>query len=129
MTPLSIRVAAIIFILVGAGFGLSAIPVIRYILRNNDLPVMMFGIRAFSGPFERFGWSTFTVLLGVFAVLSLLEVLAGIWLWSGSKQGAILGLVLSGVNLVFWIGFALPFPLILGPLRVLLVLFGWRSLH
>lgn len=129
MTPLSIRVAAIIFILVGAGFGLSAIPVIRYILRHNDLPVMMFGIRAFSGPFERLGWSTFTVLLGVFAVLSLLEVLAGVWLWRGLRQGAILGIILSGLNMIFWIGFALPIPLIGGPLRVLLVIVGWRSLQ
>ena len=59
----------------------------------------------------------------------LLEVLAGVWLWRGLKQGALLGVVLSAVNAVFWVGFALPIPLIGGPLRILLLMLGWRSLR
>jgi len=124
-----VRIAAVIFILNGLGFGLSALPVIRYVLRYQDLPTVLFGIRSFSGPFERFGWPTFTLLLGIFAALSLLEVLAGIWLWQGLTRGAVLGLVLSGVNMIFWIGFALPFAIIGGPIRVILTVLGWRSLQ
>jgi len=128
MRPLSITVASVLFVVIGLGFGLSAFPVARYLARHHELPIV-FGIRAFAGPFERFGPGVFGRLLTAYGVLSLLEVLAGVWLWRGLKQGALLGVVLSAVNAVFWVGFALPIPLIGGPLRILLLMLGWRSLR
>lgn len=124
--PTSLKLAAALFIVTGLGFGVRAFQVAPYALRHQDLPVWM-GIRAFSGPFERFGWSTFAALLVIFGVLSLLEVLAGVLIWRGLKLGAILGLVLSAANLIFWIGFFLPGALLAGPVRVILVILGWNQ--
>lgn len=124
---LLLRISSLLFFAVGLGFGISAFPVLRYIGRNGDLPVVL-GIRAFSGPFERLGLDAFSRLLVAFGVLSLLEVLPGIWIWQGLKKGAYVGMLLSAINLPFWIGFSLPIPLVLGPLRVLLLAWTWTSL-
>ena len=55
----SIRIAAVLFWSIAAGFGLSVIPVARYLARHGELPtVPLLGFRAFGGGFfERLGRS------------------------------------------------------------------------
>ena len=49
-------------------------------------------------------------------------------LWNGSKTGAVINLILLPVEAIFWFGFALPIPWVVGVARVVLVLAGWTSL-
>jgi hypothetical protein len=88
-----------------------------------------FGFRSLAGPFEDLGVARFTGLGWTLVLVCALDVLAGIWLWQGRRRGALLGLITEPVALFLAYGFALPFLLIGIPIRVTLVLAGWRSLR
>ncbi len=61
--------------------------------------------------------------------MNVLEVLAGYWLWNARKRGAKLALVLFPAGMIFWIGYALPIMVVIGPLRVFLLARGWKTLR
>jgi hypothetical protein len=90
----------------------------------------------FLGLFESYGgpWSarvshaTFVVLLMTFLAVNLVAALAAWLLWGGSKAGAVIAVALLPVEAVFWVGFALPIPWLLGVARVVLIALAWRSL-
>jgi hypothetical protein len=114
---------------VAIGFGISCLMVMSDLRAGKGLPMMM-GFRAFGGgPFERQGIHTMQTLLALFAGVCFLECVAGLLLWNGSKQGALLALGLLPVGAVFWWGFALPFPPVFALLRTILILFAWRTLR
>ena len=123
------RVAAVLTWAYSAGFGLSTIPVAIFLLRHRRLPV-------FAGLFESYGgpWSarlqprTFTVLLMAFLVVTLVAAWTAWLVWSGSKAGAVLALVLLPIEAVFWVGFALPIPWLIGVARVVFILLAWKTL-
>jgi hypothetical protein len=127
----SIRVAAILFWGVAAGFGLSVIPVARYLVIHGELPIVpMLGFRAFGGGFfERFDTVPFVWLLAAFFAVCAGEAVAGWLLWSGARSGGILGLALLPLGAIFWWGFALPIPPIVALVRTVLVIVGWGSLR
>ncbi len=114
------RIAAVLTWAYSAGFGLPTIPVAMFLLRQGRLPV-------FAGLFETYGgpWSarlqqrTFKMLLMAFLAVTLVAAWAAWLLWKGSKKaGAVLALVLLPVEAVFWVGFALPIPWLIGVARV-----------
>lgn len=74
------------------------------------------------GPFESIGLDTSVPLLGAFLAVCVLECVAGWWLWVGREGGRSLSWALLPAELVFWIGFALPFGPVLGAGRILLVI-------
>jgi hypothetical protein len=115
----SIRVAAILFWGVAAGFGLSVILVSRSLIVHGELPtVPVLQLRAFGGGFfERFGTGPFVWLLAAFLALSASEAVAGWLLWDAARSGAILGIALLPVGAIFWWGFALPVPPIVALVR------------
>lgn len=123
------RIAAVLTWVYSAGFGLSTIPVAIFLLRHRRLPV-------FAGLFESYGgpWSarlqprTFTVLLMAFLVVTLVAAWTAWLVWNGSKAGAVLALVLLPIEAVFWIGFALPIPWLIGVARVVYVVLAWKAL-
>lgn len=123
------QIAAILTWVYAAGFGLSTIPVAIFLTRNGRLPV-------FAGLFESYGgpWSSrlqprpFTVLLMAFLGVTLLAAWAAWLMWNGSRAGAVLSLVLLPVEAVFWVGFALPIPWLIGIARVVFLALGWRTL-
>lgn len=81
-----------------------------------------------NGPFEKIGiYTTVPLLIGFLLVCSL-ECICGWGLWNGEKGSAVLSLVIIPVELLFFIGFALPFgpPLIV--IRTILLLLIWSSL-
>ena len=88
-----------------------------------------FGFRSLSGPFEQFGQEAFTALGWAFVAVCTLDVLAGIWLWQRKRRGAKLGLATTPFAFTLAIGFALPFLLLVVPVRIGLVLADWRSLR
>jgi hypothetical protein len=58
-----------------------------------------------------------------FVAVCAAEVVDGYLLWRGRPAGRVLSLALLPVELVFWVGFALPFGFPLGAGRVALT---WR---
>lgn len=123
-----LTIAALCFV-ADAGFGITMAITLDHLARTGELPMSPFGFRSFSGPFELLGRDAFTALgLALVAVCGL-DVLAGVWLWQGKRRGARMGLATTPPALALGIGFALPFLLLLAPLRAVLVAAGWRSLH
>jgi len=124
-----LRLAAILLWVSAVGFGVYCIPAIRNLLIGRDIPIVM-GFPAYGkGPFERVGIPTTVPLLAGFLLVCILEGVAGLLLWGGSKVGAILSLALLPAGAIFWWGFALPFGPIFALLRTILILLSWQSLR
>jgi len=122
------RAAAVLTWGYAAGFGLPAIPVSIYLLSQGRLPSFMGLFDMYGGPWsERFEPGTFTALLGAFFVLTGMAVWSAWWLWQGRKAGAVVNLALLPVEAIFWLGFALPFPWLVGAARAVLIVIAWRS--
>lgn len=115
--------------LYAAGFGISAVPVAVYLLRRGTLPEF-FGLFAmYGGPWSsRLGDGIFAVLLMAFLLVTLVASWAAWLVWNGSEAGAVLSLVLLPAEAVFWLGFALPIPWIVGVARVACLVLAWKSL-
>jgi hypothetical protein len=127
-TSPGLRLAALCFI-AEAGFGIFMPITLAHLARTGELPMTPFGFRSFSGPFEALGRDAFTALGWSLVVVCALDVLAGVWLWQGKRRGARLGLSTTPITLALGIGFALPFLLLLVPLRAGLVINRWPSLR
>ena len=128
VSPL-LRLAAILLLISGVGFGVFCIPAIRNLLIGRDIPTVM-GLPAYGrGPFERVGIRTTVPLLAGFLLVCILESVAGLLVWGGSKVGAILALALLPAGAIFWWGFALPFGPIFGLLSTVLILLSWQRLR
>jgi hypothetical protein len=125
----TLRAAAIVTWVYAAGFGLSAIPVAVYLRQRGRLPTFFDMFEMYGGPWSgRVSHGTFEVLLIAFLLVMLVVAWSAWLVWSGSKTGAILALALLPIEIVFWIGFALPIPWLLGAARVILLLLGWKAL-
>jgi hypothetical protein len=123
-----LRGAAILLWVNGIGFGVFCIPAIRNLLMGRDIPMVM-GFPAYGrGPFERIGIPTTVPLLAGFLLVCILEVVAGLLLWGGSKVGAILALALLPAGAIFWWGFALPFGPIFAVISTVLIVLEWHGL-
>lgn len=112
----------------GLGFGIPCIYGIWYFMKTQNIATVM-GFPSYgNGPFEKIGiYTTVPLLIGFLLVCSL-ECICGWGLWNGEKGSAVLSLVIIPVELLFFIGFALPFgpPLIV--IRTILLLLIWSSL-
>lgn len=125
----AITTAAILYCWFGLAFLISSLLSAIYVLRNGSLPVV-FGIKMLAGPFsQRLGLESAIVATVPWGVVNALEVLAGYWLWRSRKRGGVLALALFPAGMIFWIGYALPIMVVVGPLRVLLIAKGWKSLR
>lgn len=114
--------AGIVSILIGLGFGLPGIVGMRHFAEHRVVWTFM-GFPTFgNGPFERFGIPTSVPLIGAFVAVCTAEVIVGVLLVTGQRSGLWLALGLLPFELLFWIGFALPFGPILGLIRTALVI-------
>ena len=129
----AVRVAAILFVVPGLGFGLATPLILTYQAQRGELPMTPFGFRLLGGPFEQLGTDRLTALGSVLALtltgVSALDVVAGIWLWRGQRRGAALGLVTSPLTFALAAGFVLPFLLAVVPIRAALVVAGRHGLR
>ena len=125
-----VKTAAGILIALSVGFGAPAPFVASYLLREGRLPIFMGLFPAYgNGLFQRFSPATFAVLLGVFTAVNAFDVFAGVLLWGGHKLGAYALLGALPVQVVFWLGFALPIPPLLTFVLLGLLWAGRGSLH
>jgi hypothetical protein len=122
------RAAALTWVY-AAAFGIPAIPVSVYLLQKGTLPTFLDLFPMYGGPWSsQFGDPTLVIFLITFLGVTLLAAWAAWLMRKGSKAGAAINLVLLPVEAVFWLGFALPFPWLIGFARVALVTLAWKSL-
>lgn len=123
------RRAAISVWIYTACFGLPAIPISIYLLQRGELPWLGDLFPMYGGP-----WSAvmeapvLAATLWAFAGLCLLVAFGGWLLWQGRSAGALLILATLPIEAVFWYGYALPFPVVFGLLRLGFVLAAWPML-
>ena len=83
----------------------------------------------YGGPWSsRVETGTLALLLFAFLLATLVAAWAAWLVRNGSKAGVLLSLVLLPLEAVFWLGFALPFPWLIGVARATLLVLAWRSL-
>jgi hypothetical protein len=126
------RAAAITTWAYAAGFGLPALPVAKHLSDKGYLPSFRDWFTMYGGPWsERFAGHESERLVALLVAFFFVTLVASVFawmLWRGSKPGAALSLVWLPVEAVFWYGFALPFPWLIGVLRAVLVALAWKSL-
>ena len=116
------QAAAILAWISGLGFGLPAVFGLRYFVQFGEVWTFMGFPTYGGGPFERWGIPTSVPLLAGFIAVCAAEVVVGVLLWPGLSIGLWLALALFPFELVYWIGFALPFGPIPAAIRTVLVI-------
>jgi len=122
-----VKLAAVLSILVGLGFGLPCAYGIWYFSTRGEIWTFLGFPTYGEGPFEAIGIQTTVLLLAAFLVVCGLEVVMGWLLWRGLRAGAVLAVALLPFEFAFWIGFALPLGPPLGLARAILVIMRWSS--
>ena len=123
------RAAAVVTWAYAAMFGIPAAPVAIFLAENGRLPSLWGLFDMYGGPWSAgYPEGPLTLLLLAFLGLTGAAAVSGLLLWSARKSGAALNLVLLPVEAVFWIGFALPLPWLIGIARVVLISRAWTSL-
>lgn len=125
----AVRAAAVMYLVLGLGFGAGTVVTLAYFARDGELPMTPWGFRSLSGPFEQLGPGPFKTFGWSLVGVCVLDAVAGIWLWQGRRRGAWLGLGTTPLALGLGAGFALPVLLVGAPIRALLVLSGWKRLR
>ena len=115
------RAAALCSVLLGLGFGLPGAYGAWYYARHGEVWTFVGFPTYGGGPFERWGIPTSVALLLGFVAVCAAEVAVGVLLWRNAAAAPWLALILLPVELVFWIGFALPVGPLLGLARSVLV--------
>ena len=121
------RAAAGMSCLLGLGFGIPGVIGAAHLQRTGGIWKLMGYPTYGPGEFAEWGVPTTVPLILGFAGVCAAEVAVGTLLWRRRKRelGRILALVLLPIELVFWIGFRLPFGPPLGAARTALVIIGW----
>jgi len=112
------RIAAVLAATAGLGFGLPCIPAIRYFAENHQVWSFLGFPTYGEGPFEAVGLDTDLPLLTAFLGVCAAEVSVAVLLWRERPSAQRLAVTLLPVELLFWVGFALPLGPPLGLARV-----------
>lgn len=115
------RAAALCSLVLGVGFGLPGAYGAWYYARHGEVWRFLGFPTYGEGPFERRGFPISVGLLLGFVAVCVAEIVVGVVLWRGAPSGPWLALALLPVELVFWVGFALPLGPLLGLPRTVLV--------
>jgi len=115
------KAAAVCSLVLGLGFGLPGAYGAWFYARHGEVWTFLGFPTYGGGPFVRWGLPTSGALLLGFVAVCVAEVVVGVLLWRDATSAPWLALALLPVELVFWIGFALPFGPLLGLARTALV--------
>ena len=114
--------AAVCSIVLGLGFGIPALAGTVHFARTGEVWTL-FGFPTYGGgPFERISLTTSVPLLIAFTLVCAAEVGVGVLLLLDVPHASTFAHLLLPIELVFWVGFALPFGPPLGIARSVLLL-------
>ena len=126
------RALALIYAIPGIGWAVATLVVLRYHQERGELPMTPFGWRLLGGPYPEIGTDHLTPLgMGLAWLLigvSIVDVVIGRWLWQGRRGGAVLALVMAPLSLTLGWLFALPYLIVMAPLRAIGAVIAWRDL-
>jgi hypothetical protein len=117
-----LRAAAATSWLLGLGFGIPGVIGMVKLARTGEVWTFLGFPTYGDGPFERVGLSTSVPLLAAFVAVCVADLVTGTMLWTGAPGAVAATWVLLPFELVFWIGFALPFGPVLAVVRTALIL-------
>lgn len=127
------RVLAVVYAVPGGGWAVATLAVLLYHRVRGELPMTPFGWRLLGSPYPEIGTERLTplgwVLAWILIVVSGIDVLIGRWLWRGERRGAILALVMAPVSFALGQLFALPYLLVMAPLRAIAAVVAWREMR
>jgi hypothetical protein len=127
------RILAVIYAVPGVGWAVSTLAVLLYQQERGELPMTPFGWRLLGGPYPEIGTDRLTplglALAWLLIAVSIVDVVIGRWLWQGRQRGAALALVLAPLSLALGWLFALPYLLVVAPLRAIAAAVAWRDLR
>jgi hypothetical protein len=123
-----IKLAALCLWISGLGFGLPCIYGIWSALKGKGIAYVMGFPTYGNGPFEKIGVHTTSAFLFGFLFVCVLECIAGWGLWNGDKGCGVMSFALIPLEMLFFIGFALPFGPIFLLIRIILLLISWQAL-
>lgn len=124
----TITFAAIAFVVTGILYAIPTIPLTAFIITERTLPVFL-GIPFYSGSFfARQGLSWVIVSNFLFMLVGVVNIAIGLLLWKTRKIGAYLSIATFPVIMAISFGGEAPLALIIEPIKLLLVVFGWPSL-
>ena len=114
------RAAGVLAVLVGLGFGIPGVIGARYFAQHHEVWQFLGFPTYGGGPFERANIPTTVPLLVGFVLVCAAEVAIGGLLLANWHPALWLSLAILPFELVYWVGFALPFGFVLGAARVAL---------
>jgi hypothetical protein len=120
-----LRVAGVASLILGLGFGIPAGFGAWYFGIHGQVWQFLGNPTNGDGLFVQWGVPNSVPLMAAFAAVCAADVVCGALLLATKRVGVVLAVVLLPIELVFWIGFLLPFAFPLGLARVVLVL--WPS--
>jgi hypothetical protein len=105
------RGAAVACWVYAAGYGLPALPIAAYALRERELPWLGDLFPMYGGPW----WGplspeAFAATLVGYAGVTAAVAWGGWLVWQGRRSGAVLAVAMIPIEAVFWYGYALPIP-------------------
>lgn len=107
--------------LLGLGFGVPCLLGLIHLARTGEVWTFLGFPTYGGGPFARIGVESTVPLLAAYLVVCVAEVAVAALILVGSPAAATASWSLLPFELVFWIGFALPFGPPLGLARVVLL--------
>ena len=127
------RVLALVYTVPGIGWVVATHAVLLYHQERGVLPMSPFGWRLLGSPYAEIGADRLTplgwALAWVLIAVSMVDILIGRWLWQGRRRGALLALGMAPVSFALgWI-FALPYLIVVAPLRAIAAVAAWRDLR
>ncbi len=127
------RVLALIYAVPGVGCAVATLAILLYHRESGELPMTPFGWRLLGGPYPEIGTDRLTplgwALAWILIAVSIVDVLIGRWLWQGRLRGALLALVMAPLSFTLGWLFALPYLIVMAPLRAIASVVAWRDLR
>lgn len=114
--------AGAVSMVLGLGFGIPCALGLRHFTRTGEVWTFLGFPTYGKGPFERVGVETSTALLVGFLLVCVVEIALAVLLWTGAPYAAAVSWALLPLELIFWVGFALPLGPPLGIARTVLLL-------
>jgi hypothetical protein len=128
-----LQALALLYAVPGVGWAVATLAILLYHRDHGELPMTPFGWRLLGGPYPEIGTDRLTplgwALAWLLVAVSIVDVMIGRWLWLGRPRGAVLALVMAPVSFALGWLFALPYLLVMAPLRTNVAVDDWRDLR
>ena len=128
-----LKALALLYAVPGVGWAVATLAILLYHRDHGELPMTPFGWRLLGGPYPEIGTDRLTslgwALAWLLVAVSTVDVMIGRWLWRGRPSGAVLALVMAPLSFALGWLFALPYLLVVTPLRSIGAIIAWRDLR